>query len=222
MGTWQSIIDKMERREREDAKRTRLPPAPQHLRPLLPSYSKTKLTCPSTTLFPTSQTTWSSTIQITGSVLSISIGPVSPPASLPSSQYLLSCSSSPVVATCGDAGNIAGATCNVSSHQRTQSGAYPGSSYPEDVADPQARPASGGSVAYPVVKYLASSSAASCGLPGWATTYSRPSILSLDSLEHSSHLPVSYDPPARTIPIVDPASFSGTQLESSIMANWSL
>ena len=95
---------------------------------------------------------------------------------------------------------ISGVTHNVSTHQRTQSGAYPGSSSPEI---PQAPSASGGSFAHPVVKYLASTSTTSCGLPGCSTSYPKPVTISLDTLGHASHLPLSYDPAAWTISVVD-------------------
>ena len=144
-------------------KRPGLLPAPPLLLPPHPSSLKTTQTCPSPTISQTSQTTWPSINPTTGSVLSISTGPRSPPDFLPSSLLCLwPWSSLPDAAISRDVDSVnparhtkvlrsivAGATHNVTTHQLTQSGAYSGSSSPETT---QAPSASGGSFVHPQLR----------------------------------------------------------------------
>ena len=95
---------------------------------------------------------------------------------------------------------VAGATRNVSTHQLTQSGAYPGSPSPDAA---QASTTSGGSLAYLVVTYSASPPAASCGLPGCATLYTKSATVSLEPAGRASHLPIGFDLASHSIAIVD-------------------
>ena len=92
---------------------------------------------------------------------------------------------------------VAGANLNVSSHPRSQSGAYPGSSSPGSAQ------ASSGAPVYLVVAYLTSPPAASCVLPGCTTTYSKPASISSDSTGRASHLPLGFDSATHAIAIVN-------------------
>ena len=74
---------------------------------------------------------------------------------------------------------------HVSSGIHPQSGKYPGPSGTSSSASQD--------VNHPIVRYTASSSAASCGLPGCATLYERLSLPPLDRAVLSRYLPISHE-----------------------------
>ena len=75
---------------------------------------------------------------------------------------------------------------HASSPVHPQSGAYPGSPpRPSSSAD-------SGPINYPIAR-LAASPSASCGLPGCATTYERPSSVVLDATGAARFLPVGHE-----------------------------
>ena len=92
---------------------------------------------------------------------------------------------------------VAGAIRNVSTLQRIQSGAYPGSSSPDSAQS------SSGAHAYPVVAYSTSPPAASCGLPGCETSYSKSATVSLEPTRRASYLPIGFDSASRAIALID-------------------
>ena len=77
---------------------------------------------------------------------------------------------------------------NISSTPRPQSGNYLGS--PPNSASSQDTV---GASTYPVARYSAPISSASCGLPGCATSYERPPFVSLDHAGPSRFLPISHE-----------------------------
>ena len=80
---------------------------------------------------------------------------------------------------------LSSSTRHTSTPSSSQSGKYPGVNSAPSLASPD--------VGFPIVRYSASSSSASCGLPGCSTSYERMSIPAIDRAVPSRFLPVSHE-----------------------------
>ena len=94
---------------------------------------------------------------------------------------------------------MSASTRHVSSAVRGQSGDYSGTSSDATKPHEAPRPAS-----YPVVRYSAPPTSASCGLPGCATTYERQPSVSISHAEPTRYLPITHEA-FQTVSYVDRA-----------------